>query len=112
MKKILVPTDFSDCAKVAEDIGLEIAKKANAEIHFLHLLMTPVDWVKLPLDKEKLYPETKAQIGHAKSELEKLKRKAEKMGLKAKEFLVFNKGREEIDHHIKHHQHDFSVIGS
>jgi len=112
MKNILVPTDFSDCAKTAEDIGLEIAKKANAEIHFLHLLMTPVDWVKLSLEREKLYPETKKQIGHAKSELAKLKRRAEKMGLKAQGFLVFDKGREEIDHHIRHHKHDFIVMGS
>lgn len=112
MKNILVPTDFSDCARAAEDIGLEIAKKANAEIHFLHLLMTPVDWVKLPLEKEKLYPETKAQIGHANSELAKLKRRAEKFGLKAEQFLIFDKGREEIDEHTKHHQHDFIVMGS
>lgn len=112
MKNILVPTDFSDCARTAEEIGLAIAKKANAEIHFLHLLMTPVDWVKLPLEKEKLYPETKKEIGHAKSELGNLKRKAEKMGLKAQEFLVFDKGLKEIDHHIRHHKHDFIVMGS
>ncbi|MDH5379497.1 MAG: universal stress protein [Cyclobacteriaceae bacterium] len=112
MKKILVPTDFSDCAKVAEDIGLVIAKKANAEIHFLHLLTTPVDWIKLPLEKEKLYPEIKAQIGHANNELGKLKRGAEKLGLKAEQFLTFEKGQEEIDQHIKSHQHDFIVMGS
>ena len=34
------------------------------------------------------------------------------MGLKAQEFLVFDKGREEIDKHIKHHKHDFIVMGS
>lgn len=112
MKNILVPTDFSDCARTAEAIGLEIAQKANSEIHFLHLLRTPVDWVKLSLEKEKLYPETKVLIGHAKSELEKLRKRAEKMGLKAQVFLVFNKGREEIDQHIKEHQHDFIVMGS
>ena len=112
MKKVLVPTDFSDCARVAEDIGLEIAKKANAEIHFLHLLITPVNWVKLPLEKEKLYPETKVQIGYANSELAKLKRRAEKLGLKAEQFLTFDKGREEIDRHIKHNQYDFIVMGS
>ena len=49
MKKILVPTDFSECAKAAADIALEIAVKANAEIHFLHMPDTPVNWVKLPL---------------------------------------------------------------
>lgn len=112
MKNILVPTDFSDCARAAEDIGIEIAKKANAEIHFLHIINTPVDWVNLSLEKESLYPETKAQIGSAKFELYELEKRAEKMGLKARRFLVFNKGRVEIDQHIKHHKHDFIVMGS
>lgn len=112
MKNILVPTDFSECARAAEDIGLEIAKKANAEIHFLHIINTPVDWVNLSLEKESLYPETKEEIGLAKYELNELVRRAEKMGLKARRFLVFNKGRIEIDQHIKHHEHDFVVMGS
>ena len=112
MKNILVPTDFSDCAKVAEEIGFEIAKKANAEIHFLHLLATPTDWVKLSLEKEELYPETKAKIGTAKNELNELKKRAEKAGIISKEFLVFDKGKVEILDHIEHHQHDFIIMGS
>jgi len=112
MKNILVPTDFSDCARAAEDIGLEIAKKANAEIHFLHIINTPVNWVNLSLEKESLYPEIKEEIGLAKYELDELVRRAEKMGLKVKQFLTFNKGRVEIDQHIKHHEHDFVVMGS
>lgn len=93
-------------------MGMEIAKKANAEIHFLHLLMTPVEWVKLSLEKENLYPETQVEIGHAKSELNELVRRAEELGLEAKQFLVFDKEREEIDQHIKQHKHDFIVMGS
>jgi len=112
MKNILVPTDFSEHARAAEDIGLEIAKKANAEIHFLHIINTPVDWVNLSLEKESLYPETQAEIGSAKFELYELEKRAEKMGLMAKRFLVFNKGRIEIDQHITHHKHDFVVMGS
>ena len=112
MKNILVPTDFSDCARIAERIGLEIAKKANAEIHFLHLISTPVDWVKLPLEKEDRYPKTKLEIAQAEIELHKLSKLAEGLGLKVKVFLVFNKGREEIDQHITQHHHDFIVMGS
>jgi len=112
MKNILVPTDFSDCARLAERIGLEIAQKANAEIHFLHLIKTPVDWVKLPLGKEDRYPKTKEEIASAEVELHTLKKSAEDLGLKVEVFLVFNKGREEIDHHIKQHHHDFIVMGS
>lgn len=100
------------CSLDAEYVGLEIAKKAKAEIHFLHILSTPIDWTKLPLGQEKLYPEIKAQIAHAKIELEKLVQKAEKAGLKAKQFLVFNKGRKEIVAHVKSHKHDFVVMGS
>lgn len=112
MKNILIPTDFSDCARAAEDFGLELAKKADAEIHFLHLLNTSVDWVNLPLEKESLYPETKAEIGHARNELNILVNRAEKMGLKAQQFLSFDKDRAEIDKHIEHHEHDFIVMGS
>lgn len=112
MKKILVPTDFSDCARVAEDFALLIAKKCQAEIHFLHLLVTPVDWVELSLEKEKLFPETKAQIVEATNELNKLVKKAEESGIKAEKFLVYNKGQEEINRHIKHHGHDFIIMGS
>jgi nucleotide-binding universal stress UspA family protein len=112
MKKILVPTDFSECAKAAADIALEIAVKANAEIHFLHMPDTPVNWVKLPLEKEKLFPETKHVIAQAKAELSDLKKRAEQLGLKAETFLTFNESREGIDTHIKHHDHDFVVMGS
>ncbi|RYM33258.1 universal stress protein [Brumimicrobium glaciale] len=112
MKNILVPTDFSECAQIATEFALEIAKKANAEIHFLHLIMTPVDWVNLPKEQEDNFHETKKEIGYAKGELAKLTRRAEKMGLKSKHFLVFDKGREEIDLHTKHHKHDFIVMGS
>lgn len=112
MKKILVPTDFSACANVAEDTALELAVKANAEIHFLHIQETPVDWKRLPLEREKLFPETKQSIGEASAKLSVLKQKAEHLGLKAETFLTFNESREGIDMHIKHHDHDFVVMGS
>jgi len=112
MKKILVPTDFSECARAAENMGIEIAKKANGEIHFLHSINTPVDWVKIPLEKEQLYPETKAHIAHANKELDELLKRVEKMGLKAKKNLVYNKGPAEINHHIDQYGLDLIVMGS
>lgn len=112
MKNILVPTDFSDCSRVAEEVGIKLAKKANAEIHFFHIQWTPVTWTSLPLESESLYPETKSQIGYAKSELNRLVKKAQDQGLHAKQFLLFDKGRPEIENHIRHHKHDFIVMGS
>jgi nucleotide-binding universal stress UspA family protein len=41
MKKILVPTDFSDQAKHALKLAVEIAKKADAELTLLHVVEIP-----------------------------------------------------------------------
>lgn len=42
MKKIIVPTDFSDCAKRALKTASDIAKQNNAEIHLVHVYERPV----------------------------------------------------------------------
>jgi nucleotide-binding universal stress UspA family protein len=112
MKNILVPTDFSHAANKAADIAMAIAEKSGAEVHFLHLQITPVQWVKLDMEKEERFPETQIEISHAKSELNKLVKKAEDRGLKAEQFLVFDVGREEILKHTHFHRHDFIVMGS
>lgn len=112
MKNILVPTDFSEAASRAADFAISIAEKSGAEIHFLHLQITPVLWVKLDKEKEQRFPETLKEIGHAKNELNMLVKKAEHKGLKAKKFLVFDVGREEILKHIPFHHHDFVIMGS
>lgn len=112
MKNILVPTDFSDAANRAADIAIAIAAKSGAKIHFLHLQLTPVPWVKLDKEKEKRFPETLKEIGHANYLLNNLVQKAEKKGLTAEHFLVFDVGREEILKHVPAHHHDFIVMGS
>lgn len=112
MKRILIPTDFSDCAAAAESAGLQIAEKAGAELHFLHLIPTPVDWIDIPLEKEKLYPEVRAEIARAKNALSALVARAEAKGIQAEPFLVFNKSREEIVEHVKVYACDFVVMGS
>ncbi|MBO6515091.1 MAG: universal stress protein [Bacteroidia bacterium] len=112
MNKILVPTDFSECANSAVNIALDLAQKANAEIHFLHVICTPVNWVKLPLGKEKLYPDTLAKINKAKFELNGITKRARDMGLNASEFLTFDQNQSQILNHIEGHSHDFIVMGS
>src|SRR5690606_10871280 len=41
MKKILVPTDFSDHAEYALKVAAQIARKNNGEIFLLHMLELP-----------------------------------------------------------------------
>lgn len=112
MNNILVPTNFSkNCTKAAQ-LGIEIAKLYNAEIHFLHLMKTPVDWVKLDKLKEKRYPETVKQIGIAKAKLRKLEKEAEHEGLKCRTFLQFDSEQKDILEHSGHFHHDFIITGS
>jgi len=112
MKNILVPTDFSKNWNKAEELGIEMAKLYNSEIHFFHLMKTPVEWVKLDKQKEKQYPETVKQIGIAKAYLRELEKKAERQGLECRYFLEFDGGQANILEHSDHFHHDFIVTGS
>lgn len=42
MKKIIVPTDFSECAKNALKAASDIARKEKSEIHLVHVYERPV----------------------------------------------------------------------
>ncbi|MBK5214424.1 MAG: universal stress protein [Flavobacteriaceae bacterium] len=112
MKNILVPTDFSENCTEAAHLAIKISKIYNAEIHFLHLMITPVDWVKLSKLKEERYPETVKQIGIAKAKLRELERMAEHEGLKCRTFLQFDSGQKDILEHSGHFHHDFIITGS
>ncbi|HPF97861.1 MAG TPA: universal stress protein [Flavobacteriaceae bacterium] len=112
MKNILVPTDFSKNCNKAAKLGIEMAKLYNSEIHFLHLMKTPVDWVKLDKEKEKRYPETLKEIGVAKAKLRALEKEAEHAGLNCRTFLEFDEGQEDILKHSGHFHHDFIITGS
>jgi len=112
MKNILVPTDFSENCKKAADLGIEMAKLYDAEIHFFHLIRPPVDWVKLDKLKEKRYPETLKQIGASRSALRELEKKAERAGLECQTFLEYQVETRNILRHSGHFHHDFIITGS
>jgi len=39
LKKVLLATDFSDCAKTAQDYATEFADQFHAELHVLHVVV-------------------------------------------------------------------------
>jgi nucleotide-binding universal stress UspA family protein len=112
MKKILIPTDFSTCAKAAEDYGLQLAEKIKAEIIYLHIVLTPVNWTKLTKEQEALFPETKASISDAKEKLKALIHQAEEKGISARKILVFNAENEKIHKYVESEHIDLVVMGS
>lgn len=112
MTKILIPTDFSETANHASEYAIHLAKKLEAGVVFLHLLTTPVDWRKLPLERESLYPETRASIGDAKDKLLKLQKRAEDLGVEAHTSLIFNTAVEEIEKYVKKENYFLVVMGT
>jgi nucleotide-binding universal stress UspA family protein len=46
MKKILVPTDFSEQAENALKVAAQMAKQFNGEIYLLHMLELPLQLVQ------------------------------------------------------------------
>ena len=123
MKKILVPTDFSDCSQAAYQAGMKIAGKTSAELVLLHSINTVVDWsqiemvtpihAELPPDsREKLFPEIKKQLGHVKQELIDLTKKATEAGVNASYSLAYNLAHKDVLNYAKKAEVDFIVMGS
>ena len=112
MRKILVPTDFSNCADAAAAFAIQMAKKAEAELCFMHLAPTPVDWVALSKDQEKQYPETAHAIGRARGALKEWVHQATTKGVKAEHSLVLSSERAAVFDHLKRHHYDFIIMGS
>lgn len=114
MKNILVPTDFSDCASAAAKVALDIAKKAQAEIYFLHMHETAPEGGHAHMHGggQAGGMQHHSHEGHAKNELEKLVRNAEHNGVQAKPVLVKNTGNERLVSYIDGYNIDFVVMGS
>ncbi len=73
MKKILVPTDFSDCAMNAADVAMEIARKTSSEVHFYTRVHVHPLWDQLS-EKEKMdFPESMARIQETRKSFRNLK---------------------------------------
>ena len=109
MKRILVPTDFSDCANAASDMAIQLACKSEAEIIYLHLAIdhyppaiatgTPVDIVA-------------HEVGQERYKLQQLVSKAEASGVKSKYELVLGNGQEEIEDYSEPFDADWLIMGS
>jgi nucleotide-binding universal stress UspA family protein len=47
IKKVLVPTDFSETSQAATQYAVELAKKFNAKIYLLHVIEDPVVYMPM-----------------------------------------------------------------
>ena len=112
MKRILVPTDFSDCATKAAKTAIEIARKSGAEIHFLHFMAIPINWVQMEKDQDVMYPDITNEVKQVNYQLEELVKLANLEKVNAKYFLGYNESSYNIIEHARKNFIDLVVMGS
>lgn len=111
MKKILVPTDFSEQANVALRAAANIARKSSAEIILLHIIDLPqetMDMVKPGYD----LPEIMFFKEHAEAKLTQTSLSEELSGLNVSQILKLGRTFDEVTEVAKANNIDLIVMGS
>ncbi|MFN4235351.1 MAG: universal stress protein [Bacteroidia bacterium] len=122
MKKILVPTDFSQTAENAVNVALDIAQKAKATVYFFHTVNTAIDWSSTQLsvptkpltvkEQMEMYPEVSKQIATAQAKLSELSKRASKMNVDSKIELGYNLFHEDLARFAEKINTDLIVMGT
>ena len=111
MKKILVPTDFSEHAKYALKVAAQIARKNNGEIFLLHMLELPSEAGDAIGSGHEL-PEIMLFKNAAINRLEDLMDDPSLEGVKVSEIIQFELAFDGIMNISKKNEVDLIVMGS
>jgi|JI10StandDraft_1071094.scaffolds.fasta_scaffold88644_2 nucleotide-binding universal stress UspA family protein len=114
MKKILVPTDFSECAQAAADIAIAIAVKTKAEIYFLHLHAPEPTGGHMAMHGGGSHEGHQHHdcSGPARARLDQLVKAAEQHGISAKSALVMDEDWKQVEKHATAFSIDLIIMGS
>jgi len=113
MKKILVPTDFSDQANYALEVAAQLARKNNGEIYLLHMLDLPLNQIpELGGDTVGNIPEAMFFMKLAHNKFEEILSKDFLKGITIHETVDFHQTFEGIKNTCKEHQVDMIIMGS
>ncbi|MBU3820894.1 universal stress protein [Flavobacteriaceae bacterium XHP0103] len=111
MKKILVPTDFSEQADYALGAAVQLAKKHNSEIHLLHIIELPLQQVDAMSTYSEL-PEAIFFMKLAQKHFEKLAQKDFLKNIKVHEHVEFHEIFRGIADVCKKQNIDLVLMGS
>lgn len=113
MKRILVPTDFSEQAENALKVAAQLARKYDAEIFLLHMIELPAD-MSNPVGETRSHdlPEALFFMKMAKKKFTQLLSAPYLSGLKVQDTVEFNQAFEGIMDTSRKHGCDFIVMGS
>ncbi|MDX1651486.1 MAG: universal stress protein [Brumimicrobium sp.] len=113
MKKILVPTDFSEYAMRASRVAAKIAKLTGARIYFLHVVDMPVNEIGIiPGQTQQDIPEGLFILKRAKQNFKELFAQDFLEGVNIAEAVQFDGVYESIVNEAKKHAIDLIVMGT
>lgn len=112
LKKVLVPTDFSDSARHAFSYGVSFAREYKAELVLLHV----VENLTVGYASD-LFPVPMAEVfqeisGYAKTELAKLAEEAKQKGVAVSDVVAQGKPSAEIIRYAAENGVDMIVLGT
>lgn len=112
LKRILVPTDFSESAGNALRYGVSFAKEYSAELILLHVVETislgyPSD--PFPVSMNEVFQEI---LAHARGQLETLAQEVRGRGVVVREILAQGQPPSEIVHVARTETVDLIVLGT
>ena len=110
MKKLLVPTDFSEQAENALKVAIEIAKKRNSEIYLLHSIELPIHLATGSSDGG--LPQSLFYMKLAEKRFADFREKDYLKGIVIHETVGTNEIFEDIDETCKKNNIDLIVMGS
>lgn len=111
MKRILVPTDFSEHAENALKVAAQIAKKNNSEIIVLHMLELPSQMNDAVLGGASI-PETMLFMKKANEMLDEVSSRPYLDGIEITEIVKMDKPTQGISQVSKEYNVDLIVMGS
>ncbi|WP_264526314.1 MULTISPECIES: universal stress protein [unclassified Flavobacterium] len=111
MKRILVPTDFSEHAEDALKVASQIAKKNNSEIIILHMLELPSQMNDAVLGGTSI-PETMLFMKKANEMLDQISSKPYLDGIPVTEIVKIDKPIHGITQVSKEYEIDLIIMGS
>jgi nucleotide-binding universal stress UspA family protein len=112
LKRVLVPTDFSDSARHAFTYGLSFAKEYGAELVLLHVVENVTVGYASDLFPVRMAAGFQEISGYARAELAKLAQVARDRGLGVSEQVIQGKPSNEIIRYAAENHVDMIVLGT
>ena len=112
MKKILVPTDFSDCADSAVELGFAFAEFFDAELHLYTCIDISSKWLRVSEKEQADLMKEKQLEKNANTLLNVWREKATEEGIQLKTIVSAGKFLDDLEEQVQKNDIDFIVMGS